>query len=153
MTRFAEDTKVPVQQSRAEIERLLTKYGATKFMTFTEETRAVIGFVVDTTMVKIAITLPDRAEDRFIRTARTNKLRSVEESKRAYEQESRRIWRALALVVKAKLEAVESEISSFEQEFMPFIVTRDGRTLGEILLPRMADVTAGADVMKLLQAP
>ena len=38
------------------------------------------------------------------------------------EQEIKSRWRALALVVKAKLEAVECGISTLENEFLAFIV-------------------------------
>ena len=37
-----------------------------------------------------------------------------------WEQACRQRWRALALVIKAKLEAIDAEISTFEEEFLPF---------------------------------
>ena len=56
---------------------------------------------------------------------------------RAMDQRNRQRWRVLYLVIKAKLEAGEAGIAVFEEEFMPFIVTESGRTIGEILLPRL----------------
>ena len=44
------------------------------------------------------------------------------DQKGAHEQERRRLWRALLLNIKAKLEAVESGISVFDEEFMAHIV-------------------------------
>lgn len=44
---------------------------------------------------------------------------------------------ALALVVKAKLEAVESGISTFEQEFMAHIVLPNGQTTGQWMIPQI----------------
>jgi hypothetical protein len=49
----------------------------------------------------------------------------------------RQRWRALALAIKAKLEAVESGIATFEEEFMAYIVLPDGQTVGEFLSPQI----------------
>lgn len=53
------------------------------------------------------------------------------------DQLDRQRWRVLFLVVKAKLEAVEAGVACFEDEFLAFIVTGSGRTVGEILVPRL----------------
>jgi hypothetical protein len=60
------------------------------------------------------------------------------------EAAARQRWRAVVLVVKAKLEAVESGISTLEAEFLANIVTESGRTIGEVVLPRLTEaVTSG----------
>lgn len=48
-----------------------------------------------------------------------------------WEQACRQKWRALALLVKAKLEAVDAKISSVEEAFFADIVMPDGRTVYE----------------------
>ncbi len=53
------------------------------------------------------------------------------------EREVRRRWRALVLSIKAKLETVQSGISSFESEFLSHIVMPDGRTYGEMAVPEI----------------
>lgn len=58
----------------------------------------------------------------------------------AWEQACRQRWRALLLVIKAKLEATECGISSFESEFMANIVLPDGTTAGDFMLPQIAEV-------------
>ena len=65
----------------------------------------------------------------------------------AYEQEVRRRWRALVLCVKAKLEVVESGISTFEQEFLAHIVVAGGKTIGQEMVPRLGDVAAGGPLL------
>jgi hypothetical protein len=42
-------------------------------------------------------------------------------------------------VIKAKLEAVESGISTLEQEFLAQVVTESGRTIGEIIIPQISE--------------
>lgn len=46
-----------------------------------------------------------------------------------WEQACRQAWRALALVIKAKLEAVDAGIVTFEEEFMAQIVCRTAQLL------------------------
>lgn len=48
-------------------------------------------------------------------------------------------WRALALIIKAKLEAVESGISEFDDEFLANIMLPDGATVGEWFRPQLAE--------------
>ena len=55
------------------------------------------------------------------------------------EAATRQRWRALVLVLKAKLEAVASGISTLESEFLANVVTQDGRTIGDVLLPRITE--------------
>jgi len=47
------------------------------------------------------------------------------------------LWRALALVVKAKLEAVEVGISTFDEEFLSNIVLPDNTTVGAHMIPQV----------------
>jgi len=52
-------------------------------------------------------------------------------------QERRRRWRALLLVIKAKLEAVSSGISTLEREFLADVVLPNSKTVSEWLGPQM----------------
>jgi len=54
------------------------------------------------------------------------------------------------LVIKAKLEAVESGISVFEDEFMANIVMPDGRTVSEHVRPRIATAYESGEMPPLL---
>jgi hypothetical protein len=44
---------------------------------------------------------------------------------------------ALALAIKAKLEAVESGIATFEEEFLAYVVLPDGQSVGQHVLPNI----------------
>jgi hypothetical protein len=66
--------------------------------------------------------------------------RSHAQQQAALEKADRQRWRALFLVVRAKLEAVEAGISIFEEEFMAFIVVPGkNQTIGDIMLPRLSE--------------
>lgn len=54
----------------------------------------------------------------------------------AWAQACRQKWRALNIVVKAKLEAVESGIAMFE-EFLAYIVLPNGLTVKDVVVPEI----------------
>ena len=139
MAKYAENTGVSSSRSRDEIERTLAKYGATQFAYAWQGNAAMIGFVLNGKQVRLVLPLPDRQAREFTHTPGRGLLRSPAQQEEAYEQAVRQKWRALALVVKAKLEAVESGISVFEREFFSDIVLPDGRTVGEYVLPQIEE--------------
>lgn len=141
--RFAAKTSVPVERSKSEIEQILTRYGADGFFSgWDHQTHlAILGFRHKGRQIRMQLPLPKAADYR-------GSARAIEQT---VAQDTRQRWRALVLVVKAKLEAVQSKVSTFEQEFMPYIVMPDGRTVGEIALPQIAIAyETGAGTMRLL---
>ncbi|TAL42600.1 MAG: hypothetical protein EPN91_07930 [Salinibacterium sp.] len=50
------------------------------------------------------------------------------------QAEWRRRWRATVLLLKAKLEFADGETSTIDQELMPYLLLRDGTTLGQAVL-------------------
>jgi hypothetical protein len=154
---YAENTSVPVERSRAEIEGLLRKYGADQFMSGWEEGRgALVGFRCQGRFVRFLLTFPDPKDKRFTQVKHRNRYyptqRTEKQAAEAYEAEIRRRWRALALVIKAKLEAVETGITTFENEFMAHIVMPDGRTIGQHVSPQIAAAYESGTMPRLLPA-
>jgi len=72
------------------------------------------------------------------------------EATKRWEQACRQRWRALALVIKAKLEAVGSGISVFEEEFLANIVMPDGSTFGAYALPQIEHIYETRELPALL---
>lgn len=136
MTRFAKDTTVSVSNSKAEIERILERYGADQFMSGWTQDKAVIGFTMQGRQIRFILPMPPKDDKDFTHHSRGR--RTPDAAHKAWEQACRQRWRALALVIKAKLEAVESGISMFEDEFMASIVMPDGRTVSEHARPMIA---------------
>jgi len=146
--RYAETTKTPVDKTRTEIEAALRRYGATAFGYAWSPTAASIMFEIDGRQVRIMLPLPDRKERRFTHHSRGE--RSTEMAEQVYEQACRQSWRALLLVVKAKLEAVAAGISSIEREFLADVVLPDRSTIGEWVRPQLERAYAGHDMPALL---
>lgn len=145
--RYAENTQVSSDRSRAEIEKTLTRYGATAFGYGWEGRSSVIMFRMNNRQIKFVIGLPEREQFRLTETGRQRAENAMREK---FEQAVRQKWRAFALVVKAKLEAVESGISEFEEEFLAHIVLPNGRTAGDFMLPQIAEIYSKGTMPKML---
>lgn len=133
--KFAAHTDVPVAKSRAEIEGLIERYGATGFMSGWQGNRATVQFRLTDRYIRFVMELPDPSEDRFTLTRinqfRAMQRRSPDAARKAWEQACRQKWRVLALLVKAKLEAVDAKIATLEEAFFADIVLPDGLTVYE----------------------
>lgn len=142
--RYAQGTTTPVEKSRAEVEVILKRYGATGFGyswdrrleprddapgPALERNYVMIAFQIRNRRVRLDVPMPT-PED--LDTGQPGAKRSVDLAERER-------WRALVLVLKAKLEAVKSGISSLEHEFLAGVVMADGRTIGEAIIPRLSE--------------
>lgn len=136
MPRFATETSVSCEKSRSEIETILGRYGAERFGYMTEPECAQIVFRAHGRSIKFVLPLPKREDFRM--TPERNLRRDDAETHKRWEQACRQRWRALALVIKAKLEAVECGIALFEEEFLANIVLPSGQTMGAWAIPAIA---------------
>ncbi len=137
MSRYASNTSVSSAKSRDEIERTLGRYGAGMFAYASTSDAASIAFEVEGRRVQINLTLPDRNDREFTHTPAKRQKRHTDDAERAWEQGCRQRWRALALVVKAKLEAVEAGISTIEREFLADVMLPSGETVERFLGPQI----------------
>jgi len=103
MPRYARDTEVSVAQSRAEIERIVTRYGATQFYSGWTDKLSVIGFTASDRQVRFHLPLPSKEDEKYQITPSRGFKRSPGSVLAAWEQDCMQRWRALALVIKAKL--------------------------------------------------
>jgi hypothetical protein len=131
VTKYAKETSVAVDKTRAEIERTLERYGASAFAYANDGKKATIAFRASDRNIRFDLALPQR--DGFTSQAKL-------------EQAQRSIWRAMLLCIKAKLEAVESAIESFDEAFFAHVVMPDGRTIYEAARANVALAYQGRDV-------
>jgi len=139
MALYAEHTKVPVSQTRSEIEQLLERHKAKQYGTAVDYDllKARVQFRLHDRIVRFVIALPD-----------SKKLGAGVRLERAERQR----WRALLLVIKAKLESVENSIETFEQAFLANVVMPNDQTVAEIILPQIAETYKTGNMPKLLTA-
>lgn len=152
MAKYASKTQVSSEKSKQEIERTLNRYGADAFMYGTRQEGAVVAFVMANRQIRFTLPLPGRNDPEFTEYKRGYHTyeRTSDAAANLYEQAVRQKWRALALVIKAKLEAVESGITEFEDEFLAHIVLPNGQTMGQLAKPQIAIAYDGGDMPPLL---
>lgn len=142
---YAATTTVPIEKSKMEIERMLTRYGASKFASGWDATGATILFECAGRRVRFVLPLPIATDPKF---ARRDSRRM--DPTAALAQASRARWRSLALCIKAKLEAVESGIESFESAFLAHVVLPGGETVGTWIEPQLTETYATGRMPPLL---
>jgi hypothetical protein len=136
VSRYAENTTVTPEASRGEIEKTLRRYGANAFSYGWEEgdggaPRAAVSFRADNRQIRFVLEMPSYDDREFTHTPTKGLRRTATQQMAEYDKAVRQRWRALALVIKAKLEAVEADITTFEDEFLAHIVLPSGRTVGD----------------------
>lgn len=131
---YASQTEVPVDRSKAEIERTLQRYGASDFASGWKAGRALMQFSMMERHIRFILPLP--TVDQFKKSEK-GRARTDAQAFTAYEQACRQRWRALLLCIKAKLESAQSGIEAFETAFMGQIVMPNGKTMEELALPQI----------------
>jgi hypothetical protein len=149
--KFAVTTDVPIEKTQAEIEALLKKYGATAFGRGWDEEQgvAVISFRLAERHLRIVLPPVDLTTREMNRAADGRQLQEREKRARR-EQAERSAWRALLLVIKAQLEAVERGIMTLEMAFFPHIVLPNGRTMEQQYTPQIKEAYATGQMPALL---
>jgi hypothetical protein len=137
MSLYASGTLVSSEKSKMEIERTLRRYGAAEFVQGWDADKAVIMFRMGGRRIRFYLPLPDK--NNFRKTPSGRERRNEYAIEEAWEQAGRQRWRALALAIKAKLEAVESGITTFEEEFLAHVVMPNGQNLGAVIVPQIAE--------------
>lgn len=141
MTRYASNTTVPVDRSKAEIEKNLARFGASEFGYWAGADKAQVGFVYRKVRIELSLSYPDFEDSRYTPT----KLeRTDNQTMTEHQKEIKRRWRSLSAVIKALLIGVDDGVLTFEDAFMPWIVWGNGLTTRQLLLPELQKaITSG----------
>lgn len=123
---YAADTTVPLERSIAEIVTMLRKAGAESIGQMQERDSFVIVFALADRRMKFKVPLVTG----YCGPSVARNGRTIDAVARI-EQQNRQKGRALLLVIKAKLESVESHVETFEQAFLANIMLAGGQTVYE----------------------
>ena len=137
--RYAETTKVPASTSKAAIETLLVSHGATAYATGWDQGHDTIQFQLFKRTIRFVLPRPNPKDEKFTKDKHGFTIWNQGRINSAIDQWDRQRWRALYLVIRAKIEAVEAGISVFEQEFLAFVVLPNGLTVGDSLVPLLKE--------------
>ena len=135
-------TAVAPEKSQNAIKRLLVSHGASN-VAFASATEPMVMEGLRATVVldgrpygiKIAVPVP---------AYNGRRRRSPGHITQHQEQTVRRVWRVLFHHIKAIFEAADSGVIDIRELLLPFLVTKDGRTVGQIVMD---------DMPKALMAP
>lgn len=128
MNQYARRTKVPADRTRLQIEEMMRKRGADQFFSGADSDRALLAFRIGGRHMRFVLPLGD---------TRT-------------QQQVMARWRALFLVIKAKLEAIDIGITSIEEAFLAETVLPDRHTVAEVMLPQIENAYASGSMPPLL---
>lgn len=115
MTKFAQRTAVPVDQSKGDIRAIVGRYGG-QVLDINED-------VAGRTIIMIG---SSHATPRYLRISLSLPVGP------GGEQTRRRKWRALFNDIKFKFVSIDEGIETFDQAFMAWIIGENGKTLYEI---------------------
>lgn len=161
--KYARGTEVPVEQSRAEVERILTRYGAEDIGIMLSRSTgvSVIVFYAHQRQVKLSVKMPTDAQFNRYRQRLASQPYLPHHAKfdswrkNWLAAEERRQWRVLVLRLKAKLEWIEMQepedrADTFRLEFLAETLLPDNRTVGESIQHNIEEAYAGGKVKGLL---
>jgi len=158
MTRaYAEGTSVTVEKTRSEIDTLLGKHGASQRGVMTDDAgRAVVAFVIGGRHYRLDVPMPNpgdfpdpkkRGWETTLDTPRGwdgwGSERRAQWVRVEMDQRCRERWRAVLLMLKAKLELVRLGISTVEREFLADLVLPSGKTVAATLEAQIVNVMRG----------
>lgn len=123
---YAARTAVPLDRSVSEVIRVLKKFGAERIGQAEEPGRLAVQCFLQDRLLRFAIELPEGPQAR------------------------RQRGRALLLVIKAKLESIESGVETFEQAFLANVVMPDGRTVADHAVPAIEHAYATGQTPQLM---
>jgi len=125
--RYAEGTKVTVDSSRGEITGILTKHGVKRQGWMGDEGGDQLMFELGGGSYRLNIRKPTMAEVREL-------WPNAYDYQAKLDAEWRRRWRANVLLLKAKLEFVESGDTTLDRELLPYRLLKGGKTVEEMIV-------------------
>lgn len=124
--RYAEGTKVSVDSSRGELTGILAKHGVQRMGWMGSPEGDELMFELGGGSFRLRIVKPTLTEIR-------RDYPNAYDPQAKLDAEWRRRWRANVLLLKAKLEFIDSGDTTLDRELLPYRVLADGRTLEEAI--------------------
>ena len=152
---YAENTTVPVEKSLNEIVKLIKKAGGARIAQMEDLDAIAVQFFLSERMLRFRVPVPT-TESMPMRDNGNNRYTDIPLATRAKKADAirRQRARALLLVIKAKLESVESGVETFDEAFLPNIVMSDGYTVWErVGEPLALEYKTGKPIPFMLEGP
>lgn len=126
-------TSVDAFKTVSEIEYILIKHKAKSIMkNYDGESITGLSFLIDTGFQQVPVKLPVKI-DECLKILQKEKQKGTKNIKATKEQAERVAWRILKDWVEAQMALLDIEMVSFEEIFLPYIETPNGKTVYEVL--------------------
>lgn len=154
MAKYGQSTSVPIEKSMQDIKKVLRQNDCERIQAHDDDDQGYgFQFIYGNRAIRVGIVYPSMDSPEISETE-TGKIRTPAQIEKAYDQEVRRLFRALLMCLKMKFEIVNSGISCFEDEFMSHTVDpTSNQTYGKMLQPLIEDRLAGIDTTPTLFLP
>lgn len=126
MRRYAEGTPVTVNSSQGEIAKILMTHGVKKQGWMSGPDGDELMFELGGHSFQFRILKPTIKEIYSL-------YPNARDSNAKLDGEWRRRWRANVLLLKAKLEFIDSGDTTLERELLPYMLTASGQTVGDLI--------------------
>ena len=126
MRRYAEGTTVSVNASQGEIAGILMAHGVKKQGWMSSPDGDELMFELGGHSFRFQIFKPTMTEIRVL-------YPNARDERAKLDGEWRRRWRANVLLLKAKLEFIDSGDTTLERELLPYMLTASGQTVGDLV--------------------
>jgi len=138
MRRYAEGTTVSVNASQGEIAGILMAHGVRKQGWMSSPEGDELLFELEGHSFRFQIFKPTVAEIH-------RDFPNHRDTAAKLDAEWRRRWRANVLLLKAKLEFIDSGDTTLERELLPYMLTAGGQTVAELVVAgKLPMLSAGA---------
>lgn len=122
-------TTVDAFKTVSEIEYILMKHKAKSIMkNYEGESVTGLSFLIDTGFQQVPVRLPVKV-DECLKVLQKEKQRGTKNIKATKEQAERVAWRILKDWVEAQMALLDIEMVRFEEIFLPYIETDNGKTI------------------------
>lgn len=136
---YMESTKIDVDSTVADIQRVLSRYRCQAIMTKFDragEIEAVM-FQLEVEGRAIPFQLPARWEPIFEYLNKHRSPRTQEDKANQDKEQAKRVaWRQILRWIEAQLALVQTHMVSMQEVFMPYILLKEGETMYQALARR-----------------
>ena len=127
-------TTVSVFKTAGEIEEILVKHKAKSIMkTYEGESLTGLSFLIDTGYQQIPVKLPVKVDECLKVLKKEKRENPRKQIKDTREQAERVAWRILKDWIEVQMALLDIEMVRFEEIFLPYIETNNGKTIYERL--------------------
>ncbi|MDQ4504308.1 hypothetical protein [Sinomonas sp. ASV322] len=138
---------------QAEIQEMLVESGASGFRLASEQGKAAIAFSAGDRQFRLVLSQPGSADSRLEPEYDPLQPHSTGHESKTMQEAARKNWWQLAVLIRAKLDAVAKGIVTFDEEFLAYMVMPGGATVFQATGPAITTAYAAARKASSRDAP